>query len=101
MLGNRTNRPEAQAKGGAATGQAADGFAANVLPVVPQLQAVGVVTVRAIARGPECSRHRHGARRCVASFHGARPTRSRRAWTGAGRTSSWGAALAGWGIGRG
>jgi DNA invertase Pin-like site-specific DNA recombinase len=48
-LGNRTNLPVAQANGAAANSKAADGFAANVLPVVRQLQAAGVGTVRAIA----------------------------------------------------
>ncbi len=48
-LGNRTNLAEAQAMGAAATSQAADAFAANVLPVVRELRAAGVVTVRAIA----------------------------------------------------
>ena len=48
-LGNRTNLPEAQAKSAAAGKTAADAFAANVLPVVRQLQAAGMVTVRAIA----------------------------------------------------
>jgi DNA invertase Pin-like site-specific DNA recombinase len=48
-LGNRTNLPEAQAKGAAANREAADGFAANVLPVVRQLQAAGVTTTRALA----------------------------------------------------
>ncbi len=48
-LGNRTNLPEAQAMGVAAIKGAADEFAANVLPIVRQLQASGVVTVRAIA----------------------------------------------------
>ena len=48
-LGNRTNLPEAQAKSVAANKAGADAFAANVLPVVRQLQAAGVVTTRAIA----------------------------------------------------
>lgn len=48
-LGNPTNLAEAQAKGAAAGKAAADAFAANVLPVVRQLQAAGVVTVRGIA----------------------------------------------------
>jgi DNA invertase Pin-like site-specific DNA recombinase len=48
-LGNRTNLPEAQALGAAANRQAADTFAANVLPVVRQLQAAGIITTRAIA----------------------------------------------------
>jgi DNA invertase Pin-like site-specific DNA recombinase len=48
-LGNRTNLPDAQAKGVAAIKGAADEFAANVLPIVRQLQASGVTTVRAIA----------------------------------------------------
>jgi DNA invertase Pin-like site-specific DNA recombinase len=49
-LGNRTNLAEAQAKGSAATRQAADAFAANVLPVVRQLQAAGTTTARDIAK---------------------------------------------------
>ena len=48
-LGNRTNLAEAQAQGSAANRNAADAVAANVLPVVRQLQAAGVTTVRAIA----------------------------------------------------
>ena len=48
-LGNRTNLPDAQAKGAAANREAADAFAANVLPVLRQLQAVGLTTSRAIA----------------------------------------------------
>ncbi len=49
-LGNRTNLPDAQAKGVAANRQAADAFAANVLPIVRQIQAAGVTTFRAIAK---------------------------------------------------
>jgi DNA invertase Pin-like site-specific DNA recombinase len=49
MLGNRTNLPDAQAKGVAANRQAADAFAANVLPIVRQIQAAGATTFRAIA----------------------------------------------------
>ena len=48
-LGNRTNLPVAQAAGADANKAAADAFAANVLPVVRQLQAQGVTTHRAIA----------------------------------------------------
>jgi DNA invertase Pin-like site-specific DNA recombinase len=48
-LGNRTNLPAAQAKGAAANREAADAFAANVLPLVRQLQAAGITTPRAIA----------------------------------------------------
>ena len=48
-LGNRTNLAEAQAQGSAANRTAADAFAANVLPVVRQLQAAEVTTARAIA----------------------------------------------------
>jgi DNA invertase Pin-like site-specific DNA recombinase len=48
-LGNRTNLPEAQAKGAAAGKAAADAFAANVLPVVRELQAAGITTTRGIA----------------------------------------------------
>jgi DNA invertase Pin-like site-specific DNA recombinase len=48
-LGNPTNLAEAQVMGAAAGKAAADAFAANVLPLVRDLQAAGVVTVRAIA----------------------------------------------------
>jgi DNA invertase Pin-like site-specific DNA recombinase len=48
-LGNKTNLDEAQALGVTAIRAAADGFAANVLPVVRQIQASGVLTTRAIA----------------------------------------------------
>jgi Recombinase len=41
--------PDAQAKGIAANREAADAFAANVLPIVRQIQASGVTTFRAIA----------------------------------------------------
>ena len=50
VLGNRTNLPEAQAKGAAANRDGADAFAANVLPIVWQLQAAGATGFRAIAR---------------------------------------------------
>lgn len=49
VLGNRTNLAEAQALGVARVRAAADGFAANVLPIVRQLQAAGVKTSKAIA----------------------------------------------------
>ena len=48
-LGNRTNLGEAQAKGVAANRAMADAFAANVLPVVRQIEATGATTHRAIA----------------------------------------------------
>ena len=48
-LGNRTNLAEAQAKGSSANRTAADAFAANVLPVVSDIQARGVVSHRGIA----------------------------------------------------
>jgi DNA invertase Pin-like site-specific DNA recombinase len=48
-LGNRTNLPEAQAMGAVANREAADAFAANVLPVVRDLQAAGITATRAIA----------------------------------------------------
>lgn len=48
-LGNRTNLAEAQTMGAAATKGMADAFAANVLPVVRDLQAAGVTATRAIA----------------------------------------------------
>jgi DNA invertase Pin-like site-specific DNA recombinase len=45
VLGNRTNLSDALA----ANREAADAFAANVLPIVRQIQAAGVTTFRAIA----------------------------------------------------
>jgi DNA invertase Pin-like site-specific DNA recombinase len=49
-LGNRTNLADAQAKGVATNRKAADAFAANVLPIVKQIQAAGATTHRAIAQ---------------------------------------------------
>jgi DNA invertase Pin-like site-specific DNA recombinase len=49
LLGNRTNLPEASAKGRAASRAAADRFAANVLPVVRQLQEAGVTGLLGLA----------------------------------------------------
>jgi hypothetical protein len=49
IQGNRTNLREAQAKGVATNRRAADAFAANVLPIVRQIQAAGATTFRAIA----------------------------------------------------
>jgi DNA invertase Pin-like site-specific DNA recombinase len=49
QLGNRTNLAEAQAKGVASRQAAADRFAANVLPVIRQIQATGVTTLDALA----------------------------------------------------
>ena len=48
-LGNRTNLPEASRKGALAGKQAADAFAANVLPIIRQIQAAGANSLRAIA----------------------------------------------------
>jgi DNA invertase Pin-like site-specific DNA recombinase len=48
-LGNRTNLAEAAAMGHAANREAADSFAANVLPIVRQIQAGGLTTTRAVA----------------------------------------------------
>jgi DNA invertase Pin-like site-specific DNA recombinase len=50
ILGNRTNLPDAQAKGVATNRKAADVFAANVLPIVRQIQTAGATTHRAIAQ---------------------------------------------------
>ena len=49
VLGNRTNLTEAGALGSAANVAAADAFAANVLPVVREIQASGAKTLRAVA----------------------------------------------------
>ena len=49
VLGNRTNLAEAAAKGSVMTRQQADAFAANLMPLIRQLQASGTRTVRALA----------------------------------------------------
>lgn len=48
-LGNRTNLAEAQAKAAHALRAGADAFAADVLPIVRQIQAAGVTSTRDIA----------------------------------------------------
>src|SRR3954467_14292062 len=48
-LGNRTTLAEAQAKGASSNRAAADQFAANVLPVIRQIQATGVTTLADLA----------------------------------------------------
>tara|TARA_R110000772_G_scaffold73216_4_gene159726 strand:- start:20453 stop:20854 length:402 start_codon:yes stop_codon:yes gene_type:complete len=48
-LGNRTNLAEAQSKGLRERLRRADQFAANVLPVIRDIQATGAVTYTAIA----------------------------------------------------
>jgi DNA invertase Pin-like site-specific DNA recombinase len=50
LLGNRTNLSAAQAKGRAANAAAAAAFARNVLPIIRQIQASGVSSLRGIAR---------------------------------------------------
>ena len=49
QLGNRTNLAEASRKGADAGREAADAFAANVLPIVRQMQASGCTTLAQIA----------------------------------------------------
>jgi DNA invertase Pin-like site-specific DNA recombinase len=49
VLGNRTNLGEAQKRGNDIQRAQADVFAASVMPVIRQLQAQGITTVRAIA----------------------------------------------------
>jgi DNA invertase Pin-like site-specific DNA recombinase len=49
VLGNRTNLGEAQKKGNDIQRAQADAFAASVMPVIRQLQAQGITTVRDIA----------------------------------------------------
>jgi DNA invertase Pin-like site-specific DNA recombinase len=48
-LGNRTNLPEARAKGIESNRQAAASFAANILPVIRQIEAAGANSFQAIA----------------------------------------------------
>lgn len=49
VLGNKTNLPEAGAKGASANRAAADVFAGNVLPIIRQIEASGVKGHRALA----------------------------------------------------
>ncbi len=49
VLGNRTNLAEAAVMGAAANREGADAFAANVLPIVREIQAAGAMTARAVA----------------------------------------------------
>jgi hypothetical protein len=49
LLGNRTNLAEAQAKAHEANRATAEAFAANVLPIVRQIQAAGVSGLKNIA----------------------------------------------------
>lgn len=49
-LGNRTNLAEAQAKGGEAMKREADRFAANIMPVIEQINRAGVTSYNGIAK---------------------------------------------------
>lgn len=49
-LGNRTNLAEAQAKGGAAVRREADRFAANIMPIIEQIQRAGLTSYNGIAK---------------------------------------------------
>jgi len=50
LLGNRSNLAQAQAMGQRANAVAADSFARNVLPIIQQIQASGISSLRGIAR---------------------------------------------------
>jgi DNA invertase Pin-like site-specific DNA recombinase len=49
VLGNRSNLRQAQARGTASTIAQADSFARNIMPLIRQMQAAGVTTIRALA----------------------------------------------------
>jgi DNA invertase Pin-like site-specific DNA recombinase len=66
QLGNRTNLADAQRAGQAANREAADAFAANVLPVVRQIQAAGVTSLGSDRQGVERSWHPHRSGRALA-----------------------------------
>lgn len=75
QLGNPVNLADAGNKGVQAQREAADAFAANVLPVVRQLQAAGISTTRAIAealnqRGVKTARGGEWHRSTVANLIG-------------------------------
>ena len=71
MLGNRTNLPAATAKAAMSNRRIAAGFAANVLPVMQQIQGGRRDQLRGDRRRLERPRHSHGARRRVARHHRA------------------------------
>jgi DNA invertase Pin-like site-specific DNA recombinase len=50
LLGNRTNLAEASAKGVAVKREAANRFAMNVMPIVEQIRATGIVSLDGIAK---------------------------------------------------
>lgn len=49
LLGNRTNLAEAQAVGAARTADGAQHFAENVAPLIHQIRASGVTSLRSVA----------------------------------------------------
>jgi hypothetical protein len=70
MVQSPIRRAEAQAKAHQANHATAEAFAANVLPVVRQIQAAGVSGLKNIANALN---DRHRARRRMAQQHGAQP----------------------------
>jgi DNA invertase Pin-like site-specific DNA recombinase len=71
--GDPTSFPEVRTCGRAAQAEAADAFAARVLPIVRGLQAAGVTTARAIAAALNLSGART-ARRGMASKYSCEPS---------------------------
>ncbi|WP_246730885.1 recombinase family protein [Rhizobium laguerreae] len=82
ILGNRTNLAKAQMMDAAQNAAGADAFAANVLPVVQQLQNQGVATFRTLADGP------HPARREDRSRWGMGSDESSTSWIAQGLLST-------------
>jgi hypothetical protein len=69
VLGNRTNLPpQARARANASNKKLAASFAANVLPIINQIQAAGMTSYRGIATALNAS----GVRTARAEYHGAR-----------------------------
>jgi len=71
VLGNRTNLAVASAKGAAANREAADAFAANVLPIIETLRASGVTSLAGLAAAlndPGVRTARAGMRRACATW---------------------------------
>jgi hypothetical protein len=64
-LGNRTNLAEAREKAVAAIETNADRFAANVLPIIREVQRAGAKMLRDIADALIASRCRHAQRRSL------------------------------------
>jgi hypothetical protein len=83
-LGNRTNLTQARKKAVAAIESSADHFAANVIPIIHEVQRAGATTLREIAVALKRARRRNPEGRTL-----ARDVGEERACTSLSRTSVW------------